>query len=415
LVPVPKSGNSVPIVVCTIDASSIYRPRRPRLSPLYQLIETYYPEFQRTYDQRYQQHYGPWRPIIGEVLRKFLTCGDLHFGFARVRCLDCRHEMFVPFSCRQRCVCPSCHQKRTLLSADTIANSICAAVPHRQLVFTIPKRLRLHFRFDRPLLGDLARAAWETVIDVYRNVLGRDDILPGMIVGIQTFGQLVHFHPHCHAIATDGGFAPDGTFVCLPSIDTVCLREIWEAKVFAMLHAAEKINQQTIDEMRAWQHSGFSVDNSAYLSPGDTFGLQRLAQYILRCPFSLARIVRLTEAGTVVYRAEKDECRRFPGAASHDLRNGPKRNFQVFSALDFLAELTQHIPEKGEHLARYYGWYSHRRRGMRAKLEKANILWRLMAKAWTPIRQWAIRTANKRMQRSRKWRAGLLASQLTAR
>lgn len=50
---------------------------------------------------------------------------------------------------------------------------------------------------------------------------------------------------------------------------------------------------------------------------------------------------------------------------------GPSRNFQVFSALDFLAELTQHIPEKNEHVIRYYGWYSHRRRGMRAKLERA--------------------------------------------
>ena len=39
-------------------------------------------------------------PIIGEVARKFLRCGDLHFGFARVRCGDCGHEMFVPFSCR---------------------------------------------------------------------------------------------------------------------------------------------------------------------------------------------------------------------------------------------------------------------------------------------------------------------------
>jgi hypothetical protein len=36
------------------------------------------------------------------------------------------------------------------------------------------------------------------------------------------------------------------------------------------------------------------VDNSVYLAPGDTFGLERLAQYILRCPFSLARVVRLT-------------------------------------------------------------------------------------------------------------------------
>ncbi len=50
---------------------------------------------------------------------------------------------------------------------------------------------------------------------------------------------------------------------------------------------------------------------------------------------------------------------------------GPRRNFQVFSAIDFLAELTQHIPEKGEHLVRYYGWYSHRQRGIQAKLRQA--------------------------------------------
>jgi len=88
---------------------------------------------------------------------------------------------------------------------------------------------------------------------------------------------------------------------------------------------------------------------------------------MLRCPFSLARVVRLTADGSVIYLAEQPECRRFPGPASGDLRSGPKRNFQVFSALYFLAEVTQHIPEKGEHLVRYYGWYSHRQRGIRAK------------------------------------------------
>jgi len=81
-------------------------------------------------------------------------------------------------------------------------------------------------------------------------------------------------------------------------------------------------------------------------------------------------VVRLTDDGSVIYRAEQNHCRRFPGPASADLRGGPRRNFQVFSALDFLAELTQHIPEKGEHLVRYYGWYSHRQRGIRAKLRK---------------------------------------------
>ena len=80
--------------------------------------------------------------------------------------------------------------------------------------------------------------------------------------------------------------------------------------------AADKIDRQTVDHMRSWPHSGFSVDNSVYLSSGDTSGLERLAEYILRCPFSLARVIRLTDDGSVIYHAEKDHCGRFPGPAS---------------------------------------------------------------------------------------------------
>jgi hypothetical protein len=44
----------------------------------------------------------------------------------------------------------------------------------------------------------------------------------------------------------------------------------------------------------------------------------------------------------------------------------------LFLPLDFLAELTQHIPNKGEHLIRYYGHYSNKARGMRARRPAAN-------------------------------------------
>jgi len=35
-------------------------------------------------------------------------------------------------------------------------------------------------------------------------------------------------------------------------------------------------------------------------------------------------------------------------AAEQALRGGPARNFQVFEPLDFIAEVTQHIPEAGQ-------------------------------------------------------------------
>jgi hypothetical protein len=49
------------------------------------------------------------------------------------------------------------------------------------------------------------------------------------------------------------------------------------------------------------------------------------------------------------------------------LRSNPARNLQVFEPLAFIAEVTQHIPEAGQHLIHYYGWYSNMSRGLRAR------------------------------------------------
>ena len=119
---------------------------------------------------------------------------------SRVRLSFIPHQMFVAYSCKQRCTCPSCHQKRTLLTAIHVAEDVCAAVPHRQVVLTIPKRLRLHTRFDRTLLGKLCTCAWTCLRDEIRRQLGRDDVTPGMIAAIQTHGELLHWHPHFHTL-----------------------------------------------------------------------------------------------------------------------------------------------------------------------------------------------------------------------
>jgi len=50
-----------------------------------------------------------------------------------------------------------------------------------------------------------------------------------------------------------------------------------------------------------------------------------------------------------------------------------KRNFEVFSACDWLAALTAHIPNAGEHLVRYYGWYSNVTRDKRRKAQGEDL------------------------------------------
>ncbi|MCF7854830.1 MAG: transposase zinc-binding domain-containing protein [Candidatus Pacebacteria bacterium] len=57
-------------------------------------------EFERVYPDRYQATCGSWRPTTRKAAYEYLQCGDLREGFARVRCPDCGHNLFVAFSCK---------------------------------------------------------------------------------------------------------------------------------------------------------------------------------------------------------------------------------------------------------------------------------------------------------------------------
>ncbi len=51
---------------------------------------------------------------------------------------------------------------------------------------------------------------------------------------------------------------------------------------------------------------------------------------------------------------------------------GVSRNFQVFDALEFLVEVTAHIPDRGKRLIHYLGWYSDKERGVLKKMEPSS-------------------------------------------
>jgi hypothetical protein len=196
-------------------------------------------------------------------------------------------------------------------------------------------------------------------------------VLPGMIGAVQTHGELLHWHPHLHLLVTCGAFTGEGEFLEVPELDLDRLREAWREAVFALYLAEDKITPEVVENMRTWPHSGFSVDQSVFLPAGDRAGIERLVGYMTRCPFSLSRLIKVAKTGQVIYKAEKDACRAFPDPRAADLASGAKRNFQIVSPLEFLAEFTQHIPPKGAHLIRYYGWYSNKARGLRKKAAAA--------------------------------------------
>ena len=307
------------------------------------------------WQDRYASRYGSWRPYVNDVIYRYLDCGDLHLGFARVRCQECGHEYLLAYSCKRRHFCPSCHQKRVVEFGEWLCTQVLKLVPHRQWVFSIPKRLRIYFLFNRKLLAKLSRCAWKVLSAYLKQSAAFDDAVPGGAIAVHTFGDFLQFNPHLHIIATDGCFSGNGVFTVDHDSVGKDLEDLFRHEVLKMLKAEGKINAAVIENMLSWRHSGFNVYCGHTIWPNNDKGLEDLARYIIRACFSQERMT---------YMPAKDTS---DGQAIVIYRSKDGITSKTFKALDWLAQLVTDIPNKGEQMVRYYGYYSNKSRGMRKK------------------------------------------------
>ena len=221
--------------------------------------------------------------------------------------------------------------------------------------------LRPYFRYHRDLLKDLCRIAHECIRDVMRTALDQPEGMPGIVMVIHTFGEYLDFHPHLHLLMADGLFLRDERFLVLPDNGVDAVEELFRAKLITFLTGKGLLPPERARMLKSWKHSGFNVHRSRRIMPDERDDLQRVARYIMRNPFSTEKMEfkrpnAMNKDGTVIYRSGMN----------------PKihRNFQIFTPCDFIAAITQHIPDKSFQLVRYYGWYSNKMRGQRNKRAK---------------------------------------------
>jgi hypothetical protein len=163
------------------------------------------------------------RSVEQQVIERFIACGDPREGFARIYCDTCRHEFLLAYSCKTRYFCPSCHQKRVLLYGEWVEENVLAPVAHRQYVFTLPKLLRPIFSRHRAWLGELCRIAARLLTDAYAEAT--PGARPGLVLFVQSFGDLANFNPHLHVLAADGVFGAEGTFIACPPVPEALLAD----------------------------------------------------------------------------------------------------------------------------------------------------------------------------------------------
>ena len=68
------------------NTSTVYQPRNPKTSLFYQCVEDHFETLEQIYDARFAKQYGFFRPYVKQVIYRYLDCGILHNGFARVKC-----------------------------------------------------------------------------------------------------------------------------------------------------------------------------------------------------------------------------------------------------------------------------------------------------------------------------------------
>ncbi len=336
----------------------IYRQRHPEQTACYKIFQGHYKGFRDSYEERYQWRYGFFRPLIDEEVEKYLKCGIFKYGFARIRCSQCGKELILPFSCKSR-ICASCLTKRMWEFEEYIIEEMIKQVPHRHVIYCMPKILRGGFMRNREYLNDLSRMAWVSVKEFMQETLKRDGV-PGGIQQIQTHGNMLNANPHCHGLVTDGLFGENGVFYCMPEYRgkaKECLQKIFEKKVCDFAVKNRIATEGTINLIRSWLHSGFSVYVGERIdySKGDKRGEENLRQvirYMNKSFYSGEKVIYNEGEHKVFYKREiQNGLVMYSPAAGGKLKN----SYAAFTREDFIAAVTAHIPNRGQKYINYYG------------------------------------------------------------
>jgi hypothetical protein len=115
---------------------------------------------------------------------------------------------------------------------------------------------------------------------------------------------------------------------------------LFQRTVFKLLLAKGKITREMVAMLSNWRLFGFHVFCGNRISPSDETAMKNLARYIIRASFSREHMHSLDQEGKGIYMA----------------KDGKKT--KIFPALEWLAVMCSHIPNRGEQMVRYYGFYS---------------------------------------------------------
>jgi hypothetical protein len=324
-------------------------------------------EVVRQHGAAFLERYG--QILSGEqhrALRAIALCRTAALGGHITQCDHCSHQEQAYNSCRHRS-CPKCHgaAQATWLAAR---EREVLETPYAHVIFTLPHDLGpLALQNPRQLYGLLFRTVAQSLHDIAGDPKHLGAEIGGFAV-LHTWGQQLHHHPHLHCVLPAGGIAADGArwVPCRPHFflpvrvlsrrfRRLYLAEL--AQLYGQGHLTLTGRCQALADPVPWQRFLAALHDQEWVVyakepiPAPRHVLKYLARYTHRVAISNHRLVAL-EDGQVTFRYK-------------DYQRGHRLRTLTLEAVEFLRRLMLHVPPRGFHRLRPFGFLANRVRQAR--------------------------------------------------
>lgn len=304
--------------------------------------------------ERYKLNHPELDSYEASEVDKMLLCCNPKKGFFVVYCEHCNEGAVMHLKCNSK-VCTKCgtwyvdqwvkKQRRKLLEET-----------HRLVTLTVPADLRPLLKDRWDLLRVLQESANETISIVANKTL-RKEVKIGMIVGLQTYGQDMKFHPHVHCMIVEKAKF-NGQLIDFRYIPKQMLRRVWTETIVKNLCRGDISHQDKIllHFMKDKYPYGFITDVGTR-SMRRVGVIRYLARYMRHPAIANRRIIFYGRGKVVIRLVDKQ-----------------KREYSTWYSIDeFIDRLVQHIQPKQFRVIRLYGLYSRREVGLNRKQNEQRL------------------------------------------
>ena len=294
------------------------------------------------------------RPNALDEIQKIIDCYNKNLGCSVYECPNCHDIIFVGHTCKSR-FCSSCGYKYKNDRVESILQTAYNC-NHRQIVFTIPEKLRSYFFFPfESRINILFKAVRNTIYSILNEYFKRNKkgvlkkyssktkYTPGFFAFLHTFGRDLKWNPHIHILIAELKLGNNNSCIAWKFFDYDALSKRFQHILLKLL---SKELGKSFSKMKKFLYSNYPNGFYVYAEPKKfkdfKSGVEYVTRYCGRVPISENRIVKYD--GTNVTFSYIDH-------------SDNKYHEVTFSASKFIMILLRHLLPSQFKIIRYYGFY----------------------------------------------------------